>query len=97
MLRKGDDPKSKSKCRIKRSLAKQLVAAGKAVWIEKYLIAQSTEEIPKSNGIKSRDRHLAAISELKGIRPVFFQGGLTRTETNPAPFEHFKAARVGHQ
>lgn len=90
------NPSGRAKYFIKRRLAKDLVSRGLAREINRYTIQLLTKP-ERSYGLRSdqgRVYEAAAIETV--IRPLFV-GGLARTETNPAPFVAFKAARVGHQ
>lgn len=85
---------AKPKLHIKRSQAQQMVDKGFAKRINKIAVQLLPIEIPAN--VRSNQ---GKVYESAGadFHPKFYSGGLTRTETKPAPFSKCRAARVGHQ
>ena len=81
---------------IQRKMARDLVARGLAREVNSYSI-QLTTEPECSYGLMSGQGRIYEAAAIETVIKPHLIGGLTRTETQPAPFDKFKAARVGHQ
>ena len=87
---------------VKNKHAKEMILRGKAVRCDERnikLLAPNAREIAISCRYVDARWNQGAVYESAAIdtSPVVFQGGLNRTETQPAKFQIAKGARVGHQ
>lgn len=86
--------------RLKPKAATRLVANGRAkiIGVRAIRITPSDKETAVStDAIRESRQRIAYEMAGSDCHPRFFQGGLTRTEHQPAQIDKFQGAKVGHQ
>jgi hypothetical protein len=79
--------------------AKGLVDRGRAEFIDPLSIRLIEPNVVATSSSLINGNKQGAVYELAAIdkNPQYFDGGLTRTEHQPAKFSPWKGARIGHQ